>query len=42
MLPADFRFHAPTSLDEALRLVAEDEDEDGSTVLAGGMSMMPD
>ncbi|HEY7706117.1 MAG TPA: xanthine dehydrogenase family protein subunit M [Gaiellaceae bacterium] len=38
MRPAEFDYHAPTSLEEALTLLAEDE---GSRPLAGGQSLIP-
>jgi aerobic carbon-monoxide dehydrogenase medium subunit len=39
MLAAEFEFHAPTDLAQALRLLAEKGP--GAKVLAGGMSMVP-
>src|SRR5262249_7661484 len=39
MLAADFEFHAPTDLAEALQLLVEKGP--GAKVLAGGMSMVP-
>jgi carbon-monoxide dehydrogenase medium subunit len=39
MLSAEFRFHAPTSVADAVALLAGDAD--GAKVLAGGMSLMP-
>jgi CO/xanthine dehydrogenase FAD-binding subunit len=39
MLAADFEFHTPTDLSEALRLLADKAPE--AKVLAGGMSMVP-
>src|SRR5688572_2467568 len=39
MIPQPFEYHAPASLDEALRLLA-DHAEDGK-VLAGGHSLLP-
>jgi aerobic carbon-monoxide dehydrogenase medium subunit len=38
MIPAAFDYHAPTSLDEALRLLGSSEDV---KVLAGGQSLIP-
>jgi aerobic carbon-monoxide dehydrogenase medium subunit len=38
MIPAAFDYHAPTSLEEALRLLADAED---AKVLAGGQSLIP-
>jgi carbon-monoxide dehydrogenase medium subunit len=38
MIPAAFDYHAPTSLDEALRLLGESDD---AKVLAGGQSLIP-
>jgi carbon-monoxide dehydrogenase medium subunit len=40
MKPAPFRFHAPTSVNEALALLAEFGPDDGR-VLAGGQSLVP-
>jgi carbon-monoxide dehydrogenase medium subunit len=40
MKPAPFRFHAPTSVDETLALLAELGPEDGR-ILAGGQSLVP-
>jgi carbon-monoxide dehydrogenase medium subunit len=40
MKPAPFEYHAPASLDEALALLDELQDEDAK-VLAGGQSLMP-
>src|SRR2546430_17375146 len=37
--PPPFEYHAPTSLDEALALLAEHGDE--AKVLAGGQSLVP-
>src|SRR5262245_46103412 len=39
MIPAAFEYHAPTSLDEALALLARHGDE--AHVLAGGQSLIP-
>ncbi|HEY2331510.1 MAG TPA: FAD binding domain-containing protein, partial [Acidimicrobiales bacterium] len=39
MKPAPFAYHCPTSLDEALALLAEHGDE--AKVLAGGQSLVP-
>jgi len=39
MIPASFDYHAPTSLDEAVRLLAEAGDE--GKLLAGGQSFLP-
>jgi carbon-monoxide dehydrogenase medium subunit len=39
VFPADFTYHAPTSLDEALALLAEHADD--AKVLAGGQSLIP-
>ena len=39
MKPAPFIYHAPTSMDEALNLLAEFADD--SAVLAGGQSLVP-
>ncbi|MBI3971880.1 MAG: xanthine dehydrogenase family protein subunit M [Chloroflexi bacterium] len=39
MYPAPFRYHAPRSLDEAIRLLAEHGDE--AKILAGGHSLLP-
>ncbi len=39
MIPARFDYHAPTTLDEAVRLLAEAGDE--AKVLAGGQSLLP-
>ena len=38
MIPAAFDYHAPTSLDDALRLLGEGDDV---KVLAGGQSLIP-
>ncbi|MGH3316381.1 MAG: FAD binding domain-containing protein, partial [Nocardioidaceae bacterium] len=38
MIPAAFDYHAPTSLDEALRLLGSSDD---AKVLAGGQSLIP-
>ena len=38
MFPARFRYEAPTSLDEAIALLAADDD---AKVLAGGQSLIP-
>lgn len=38
MIPAAFGYQRPSSLDEALRLIASD---DGAKVLAGGQSLLP-
>ncbi len=38
MFPADFEYHCPTSVDEALALLAERSD---AKVLAGGQSLIP-
>lgn len=38
MIPAAFGYHRPTSLDEALRMIAADGD---AKVLAGGQSLLP-
>jgi carbon-monoxide dehydrogenase medium subunit len=38
MIPAQFDYHRPTSLDEAVRLLAQSED---AKVLAGGHSLLP-
>jgi carbon-monoxide dehydrogenase medium subunit len=40
MKPASFRYHAPTSLDEALAILAEVGPQDGR-ILAGGQSLVP-
>lgn len=40
MKPAAFRYHAPTTVDEALALLAEHAPDDGR-VLAGGQSLVP-
>jgi aerobic carbon-monoxide dehydrogenase medium subunit len=40
MKPAAFRYHAPTTVDEAVALLAEVAPEDGR-VLAGGQSLVP-
>lgn len=40
MKAAPFRYHAPTALDEALRLLAEVAPEDGR-IIAGGQSLIP-
>jgi aerobic carbon-monoxide dehydrogenase medium subunit len=40
MKPASFSYHAPTSLDEAIALLAELAPQDGR-VLAGGQSLVP-
>ncbi|MBM3488651.1 MAG: xanthine dehydrogenase family protein subunit M, partial [Alphaproteobacteria bacterium] len=40
MKPAPFRYHAPRTLDEAVRLLATAAPEDGR-VLAGGQSLVP-
>jgi len=39
MIPAEFDYHAPTTLDEAVRLLAEAGDD--AKVLAGGQSLIP-
>lgn len=39
MIPARFDYHAPTTLDEAVRLLADAGDE--AKVLAGGQSLLP-
>src|ERR1700758_1156760 len=39
MIPAPFEYHAPKTLDEALRLVERHGDE--AKVLAGGHSLLP-
>ena len=39
MIPAEFDYHAPASLDEAIALLAEHGDE--AKVLAGGQSLIP-
>src|SRR5699024_12034477 len=39
MIPVDFHYHAPASLDEALDLLAKAGDE--GQVLAGGQSLIP-
>src|SRR5712664_3088280 len=38
MIPSQFDYHRPTTLDEALRLLAQSED---AKVLAGGHSLIP-
>ncbi|HET8599703.1 MAG TPA: xanthine dehydrogenase family protein subunit M [Segeticoccus sp.] len=38
MIPAPFEYHAPTTLEEALQLLAESDD---AKVLAGGQSLLP-
>ncbi|HET7303934.1 MAG TPA: xanthine dehydrogenase family protein subunit M [Segeticoccus sp.] len=38
MIPAPFEYHAPTTLDEALQLLAASDD---AKVLAGGQSLLP-
>jgi carbon-monoxide dehydrogenase medium subunit len=40
MKPAEFRYHAPKTIDEAVALLAEVAPEDGR-VLAGGQSLVP-
>lgn len=40
MKPAAFNYHAPTTVEEALALLAEHADDDGR-VLAGGQSLVP-
>jgi carbon-monoxide dehydrogenase medium subunit len=40
MKPAPFSYHAPTSLDEAVALLAKLADQDGR-ILAGGQSLVP-
>jgi carbon-monoxide dehydrogenase medium subunit len=40
MKPAPFRYHAPTTIDEALETLAEVASDDGR-VLAGGQSLVP-
>jgi carbon-monoxide dehydrogenase medium subunit len=40
MKPAQFRYHAPKTIDEALALLAEVAPEDGR-ILAGGQSLVP-
>ncbi len=40
MKPAPFRYHAPSTVDEALRLLAELGPQDGR-ILAGGQSLIP-
>ena len=40
MKPAPFQYHAPTTIDEAVRTLAEVAGEDGR-VLAGGQSLVP-
>lgn len=40
MKPAPFQYHAPTTIDEALDLLAEYGDDDGR-VIAGGQSLVP-
>src|SRR3954462_8747192 len=40
MKPAPFQYHAPTTIDEAVRTLAEVVGEDGR-VLAGGQSLVP-
>ena len=40
MKPAPFQYHAPTTIDEAVRILAEVAGEDGR-VLAGGQSLVP-
>src|SRR5579871_2234786 len=40
MKPAAFRYHAPKTIDEAVKLLAEVAPEDGR-VLAGGQSLVP-
>src|SRR5687768_21909 len=39
MFPSQFEYHAPTSVDEALALLAEHADD--AKVLAGGQSLIP-
>lgn len=39
MIPAAFDYHSPTSLDDALALIAEHGD--GAKILAGGQSLIP-
>lgn len=39
MIPAAFDYHAPTSVDEALRLLSEAGDE--AKIIAGGQSLLP-
>ena len=39
MIPNEFEYHAPTSLDEALKLLAQHGDE--AKLLAGGHSLLP-
>jgi carbon-monoxide dehydrogenase medium subunit len=39
MFPAPFEYHAPTTLQEALRLLAQHGDN--AKVLAGGQSLVP-
>ena len=39
MIPGPFEYHAPTSLDEALALLAEHGED--AKVLAGGQSLIP-
>ncbi|MGH3386378.1 MAG: FAD binding domain-containing protein, partial [Nocardioidaceae bacterium] len=38
MIPAAFDYHAPSTVDEALALLAEHDD---AKVLAGGQSLVP-
>ena len=38
MIPSGFEYHAPSSLDEAVKLLAEHED---AKILAGGHSLLP-
>src|SRR3954454_22995074 len=40
MKPAPFQYHAPTTIDEAVAILAEVAGEDGR-VLAGGQSLVP-
>ena len=39
MIPASFEYHAPTTIEEALRLLRESGDD--VKVLAGGQSLLP-
>ena len=40
MKPASFRYHAPKTIDDAVKLLAEVAGEDGR-ILAGGQSLVP-
>ncbi|MGA0314748.1 MAG: FAD binding domain-containing protein, partial [Alphaproteobacteria bacterium] len=40
MKPASFNYHAPSSIDEAVRLLSQYSDAEGR-IIAGGQSLVP-